>query len=416
MDLESYKLESGLTPIQRTALTLAGSGITRILLYGGSRSGKTLLICLIVLYRAVKYPNSRHLIARLRFSHAKGSIWLDTLRAAVKYMGIEDKVKWKEADHYLIVNGSEVWIEGLDDKDRVEKILGREYATIFVNEVSQIPYPTITTVLTRLSQKIEGCKNLAFFDMNPTSKFHWTYKMFIQGIEPKTEEDLNMDQYGSLRMNPIDNAVNLAEGYIENFLSHLPEDQRRRFLRGEFGDAVGIIFSNWEIVEDIPEDVIKRGKRSAGMDFGFTVDPTALVTLYNYGPDLYIDELIYADSLTNQDLSVLILDEALTCDIYADSAEPKSIEELSRLRCRVRGAAKGPDSIRQGIDWLKSKNLKVTRKSKMIQAELQNYAWKEDRNGKPLNQPIDDFNHAIDAIRYGTEPFKNSREPRARWV
>ena len=414
--MENSKIEQGLTVIQKEALTLAGSGKTNILFYGGSRAGKTFLICLIVLYRALKYPNSRHLIARLRFSHAKGSIWLDTLRSAVKFMRIESKVTWKEADHYLIVNGSEVWIEGLDDKERVEKILGREYATIFLNEVSQIPYPTLTTVLTRLSQKNQGCKNLAFYDMNPTSKFHWTYKMFIQGVEPDTEEDLNMDLYGSLQMNPKDNADNLAEGYIENILEHLPEDQRRRFLRGEFGDAKGLIFPVYEIVEEVPEEVLRRGKQSAGMDFGFTADPTALVSLYLYGQDLYIDERIYADSLTNQDLSVLILDEGLDCDIFADSAEPKSIEELRRLKCRVRGAAKGPDSIRQGIDWLKSKHLKVTRKSKMIQAELQNYAWKEDRSGRPLNQPIDDFNHAIDAIRYGTEPFKNLREPRARWL
>ena len=399
-------IEERLTDKQRQALKLATSGKTRILYYGGSRSGKTFLVCLMIVFRALKYPGSRHLIARLRYSHARGSIWLDTLREAVRFLGVEGKAEWKEADHYVKIGGSEIWVDGLDDKERVEKILGREYNTIFFNEVSHIAYPTVTTVLTRLALKVEGCRNMAFFDCNPPSKFHWSYKMFVQGVDPESGELLDMDIYGSLKMNPVDNQEHLPERYIEDILEHLPEDQRRRFLRGEFGDAQGVIFKEWAIVDEIPEEVNRRGKESYGLDFGFTVDPTALVRTVAYGDDLYIDELLYSSGLTNQDIGRLITDEGITGVIYADSAEPKSVAELKQLRANVRGAKKGPDSVRQGIDWLLAKKLYATRRSLNVHAELSNYVWKQNTDGRPLPQPIDDFNHAIDAVRYATEVYK----------
>ena len=404
-------VEKRLTDRQCEALKLSISGKSRILMYGGSRSGKTFLICLMIVFRAIKYPGSRHLIARLRYSHARGSIWLDTLREAVAFFGVQSQVDWREADHYVKINGSEIWVDGLDDKERVEKILGREYNTIFLNEISQITYSTVTTVLTRLALKIDGCHNLAFFDCNPPSKFHWSYKMFVQLRDPETGEPLDPTHYGAIQVNPEDNTQHLPDGYIADILEHLPEDQQRRFLRGEFGDAQGVIFSGWEIVADIPDEVRRRSRRSLGLDFGFTVDPTALVDCYLYGEDIYIDELIYADGLTNQQLAMLIRELQLGTDIYADSAEPKSIRELQQARVPVRGAKKGPDSVKQGIDWLLSKRIHVTRRSANLQAELANYAWKQNRDGRPFPVPIDDFNHAIDALRYATEPWKRTMAP-----
>ena len=397
------------TPKQIEAREMLKGKASRFLFYGGSRSGKTYLVICAILVRALQHPGSRHLIARLRYSHARGSIWLDTLRAAVSDLGMKDVVSYNETDHYMTVktNGgsSEIWVDGLDDKERVEKILGREYNTIFLNEVSQIAYPTVTTVLTRLALKVEGCRNYAVFDCNPPSKFHWTYKMFIQGVDPESGEPLDMDMYGSIKMNPVDNQDNLPDGYITDILEHLPEDQKRRFLRGEFGDAQGVVFKDWEIVDEIPEEANRRGKESFGLDFGFTVDPTALVRTVEYGGDLYIDELLYASGLTNQDIGKLIKDDGITGLIYADSAEPKSVAELQQLRVNVRGAKKGPDSVRQGIDWLLGKKLHVTRRSVNLHAELHNYVWKTNNDGRPLPQPIDDFNHAIDAVRYGCEPY-----------
>jgi len=404
-------VEQRLTAKQSQALKLAGSGPTRILMYGGARSGKTFLICLMIVYRAIAYPGSRHLIARIRYSHARGSIWLDTLRDAVSFFGIESQAVWRESDHYVVINGSEIWVDGLDDKERIDKILGREYNTIFLNEISQIPYPTVTTVMTRLAYRIEGCRNIAFFDCNPPSKFHWSYKMFIQLVDPHTGQALDLAHYAAIQINPEDNRAHLPEGYITDILEHLPDDQQRRFLRGEFGDAQGVIFSGWEIVDEIPEEAKRRGRRSLGLDFGFTVDPTALVDCYLYGDDVYVDELLYADGITNHALGGLIRGMDLGADIYADSAEPKSIRELQQARVPVRGAKKGPDSVKQGIDWLLSKQLYVTRRSVNLQAELANYVWKQNRDGRPFPVPIDDFNHAIDALRYASEPWKRTMAP-----
>ncbi len=413
IDLE--ELEKKLTTKQVEALKLlTKERKKRILKYGGARSGKTFLDVLTIVIRACKYPGSRHLIARLRWSHAKISLWLDTIPGVLRFIGIDDvtwfgKLENKEQDHYIkFSNGSEIWVDGLDDKERVDKILGREYVTIYPNEVSQIAWPTVTTLLTRLSQKIDGCLNVALFDCNPPSKHHWTYKLFILGKDPETGEDIsNHNDYACIRMNPTDNAENLADGYIEDNLEHLPEDKRRRFLLGEYGDSAGAIFTNWDIVDEVSEDVIKHSRRSIGLDFGFSVDPAACVDVYVNGEDIYLDELIYDRGLTNQQLAERIKKLGVQdVGILADSAEPKSIHELKAAKIRANGAEKGPDSIRAGVDWLRSHKLYVTRRSVNLITELQEYVWSQNRDGNFEPKPIDDYNHAIDAVRYAVDPIR----------
>lgn len=398
-----------LTKRQREALDLL-KRFTRVLLYGGARSGKTFLIICVIVLRALRYPGSRHLIARLRYSHAKASIWLDTLPAVVKFLGIADICKKKESDHYYEITHasgevSEIWVDGLDDKDRIDKILGREYATIYLNEVSQIPYSTVTTVLTRLAQKVPGCVPKLFLDENPPSKFHWSNRLFLQGVDPETGEPIKGNGYAAMQINPQHNIEHLPEGYIEEILAKLPHHKRKRFLDGEFGDAEGVIFTNWHIVDEIPDEVKRHSRHSVGLDFGFSVDPAAIVDLYLNGDDLYVDELLYQTGLTNKHLAQEIVKMGINggTPIIADSAEPKSIEELFSYDINIHGAAKGPDSVRQGIDWLMSRNIHVTKNSLSIQAELENYCWRENREGRTLPEPIDDWNHGIDAIRYGME-------------
>lgn len=401
-----------LTERQREAFELLKGGSSRIMLYGGARSGKTYLLLMAVIVRALQAPGSRHLIARLRYAHARTSLWLDSLPKLLKDMGIEDKVEWKESDHYVqFANGSEIWVDGLDDRDRVDKILGREYATIYLNEVSQIPYPTVTTVLTRLAQNVKGLKNRAYFDCNPPSKHHWTYKLFIMGEDPETGEQVsNTDHYAYMRLNPADNSENLPEGYIEEVLEHLPEDKRRRFLLGEYGDSAGAIFTNWHTIDEIPEEVVRHSRRTIGLDFGFSVDPAACVDVYLNGDDIYLKELIYDKGMTNQQLADRIkLLGIQDVGIIADSAEPKSIHELKAAKIRVTGAEKGADSVRAGVDWLRSKRLHVTRDSLNLITELQEYVWSQKRDGNFEPKPIDDYNHAIDSIRYAVDPIRRTQ-------
>ena len=400
------------TEKQKDANKILLSNASRVMFYGGARSGKTWLFIYNIILRALKYPGSRHLIARLRFAHAKTAIWLDTMPTIINLMGLGKIAKWNQTDHYIDINGSEIWIDGLDDKDRVDKILGREYATIYFNEMSQIGYGTITTVLTRLAQKVEGLKNKAYFDCNPPSKHHWSYKQFIEGIDPETGEKLsNADKYAYLRMNPADNMENLPEDYID-MLEHLPEDKKRRFLLGEYGDSVGAIFKNCDIIDEIPEEVKRHSRRSPGLDFGFSVDPAALLDIYINGDDVYIHELLYERELTNQQIArkmkIFKIDKELT---QADSAEPKSIHELKMAGVRCIGVQKGADSIRAGIDWLLGKKLHVTRQSANTLIELQEYVWSQDKDGNFEPKPVDDYNHAMDALRYGVDPIRRKSSP-----
>lgn len=225
------------TTIQKAAIALFTSGKSKLLLYGGSRSGKSFIIIYAMIIIACKFPGSRHLICRFRFNHVKNSIWLDTLKKVLKVCFPLLKVSWNNQDYFITLpNGSEIWIGGLDDKDRSEKILGMEFLTIFVNEASQISYEAYTTLLTRLAQKIEGAKNLLFIDCNPPSKKHWLHKIFVEHIEPETNISLSyIDQYGHLKMNPADNVENISSDYLE-LLNALPERKKKRFLRGDFGD------------------------------------------------------------------------------------------------------------------------------------------------------------------------------------
>lgn len=399
------------TDKQREALELlSDSKYRHVMLYGGARSGKTFLLCAAIVARALLYPESRHLIARLRFAHAKLSIWLDTLPKVLRLMVPDARAyKMNESDHYVaFANGSEVWVDGLDDKDRVDKILGREYATIYANEISQISYDTITTVMTRLSQKVADCKNIAYYDLNPAGKGHWANQLFVHGLLP--DGTAAPDGYAYLRINPVDNRPNLPEGFIEHTLEKLPENKRKRFLLGEWNDPEGTIFTNWDEVPEIPEEVRLHSRRAYGLDFGYSVDPAALVAIYMNGDDLWIDELLYDTSLTNQDLAREL--DRLTergVFIYADSAEPKSIEELRRAGLDVEGAVKGPDSVNYGIDWLQGKRMHVTERSSNLIQELGNYTWKQSRDGLATSRPIDDFNHTIDALRYGCSEWMDDR-------
>lgn len=225
------------TTIQQRAIDLFISGATKFLLYGGSRSGKSFIIIFTQIIIACRFPESRHLVCRFRFNHVKNSIWLDTLKKVLKICFPNLSVTWNNVDYFITFpNGSQLWIGGLDDKERSEKILGMEFLTIFVNEASQISYESYTTLLTRLAQKIPGAKNLLFIDENPPSKKHWSYKIFVEHIEPETNVSLSyVDQYGCLKMNPADNIENISADYLA-LLDSLPERKRKRFLRGEFGD------------------------------------------------------------------------------------------------------------------------------------------------------------------------------------
>ena len=168
------------TAVQRNALDLLKSGAKHILLFGGSRSGKTTVIVMAIIFRALCYAGSRHLVCRYRAKDAKSSVLRETLFPCL------DNTIGNSAYRYLVhesvitlFNGSEIWIGGLGDKEQADKILGHEYNTIYFNEISQLSYAAVTTAYSRLAMRIEGCRNLFFYDCNPGSPLHWAYKIFV---------------------------------------------------------------------------------------------------------------------------------------------------------------------------------------------------------------------------------------------
>ena len=260
-----------LTAKQEQANSLLASNAKHIMLFGGSRSGKTFLLTRAIATRAIKAPESRHAILRFRFNAVKNSIAFDTFPKVMKLCWPDVKYEINKSDWFAkLSNGSEIWFAGLDDKERTEKILGMEFSTIYPNECSQIPYGSIETAITRLAQKSvqivggkeSSLKPKAYYDCNPPSKAHWSYRIFKEHRHPDTKEPLaNADEYVSLQMNPGDNADNLPDGYIDTLRALSPR-ARRRFLDGEYADATpNALFpeeciDRWRVLDgDLPDMV-----------------------------------------------------------------------------------------------------------------------------------------------------------------
>lgn len=256
-----------LTPKQEEANALLAGPATHVMLAGGSRSGKTLLLVRAIVVRALKAPGSRHAILRFRFGHVKQSIVHDTFPKVMRLCFPQVKYELNRSDWFATLpGGSEVWFGGLDDRERTEKILGTEFATIFLEECSQIPYNSRNMAVTRLAQRIEDTAGKRLLPMkmyyaeNPPDKGHWTYKLFKTHQDPDSKQYLPQpEDYGYMQLNPRDNMENLSPEYIKT-LESLPPRLRKRFLEGEFRDAApNALFSDevlerWRLIDqELPE-------------------------------------------------------------------------------------------------------------------------------------------------------------------
>jgi len=249
-----------LTPKQVEANRLLASPATHILLRGGSRSGKTFLIIRAICIRAMKSANSKHAVFRFRFNHAKASIWRDTLPKVMRSCFPGVPLSLNETDLVATFpNGSQIILGGLDDKARVEKILGGEYSTIYFNESSQIPWSSIEVALSRLAEN-SGLALKAYFDCNPPSKLHWTYQLFRMFLKPGTKERVdNPADYVEMLVNPEDNRDNLPAKYFD-ILDAMSSAQRIRFKSGEW--AAEVMGALWAIEDRTAED----GRKIPGID------------------------------------------------------------------------------------------------------------------------------------------------------
>jgi predicted phage terminase large subunit-like protein len=229
-----------LTARQKEVRAVLSEPAKFFLVYGGSRSGKTFLLIYSILVRMLKAPGSRHAVFRNDGIDAKQSIGNETVPAvlALAFPGLE--MRWRDQDgYYEMPNGSQLWLAGLKDKARLDKVLGKEFATIYLNEASQITLEAFGVVQTRLAQSVmqTNGKRLPlrmYVDLNPTVAAHWTYQVWVNGVYPGDKRPIaDRENYRHITINPQDNAENLPQDYLDA-LSRMPERMRRRFYDGTF--------------------------------------------------------------------------------------------------------------------------------------------------------------------------------------
>ena len=232
------------------------------MLFGGSRSGKTFISVRNIVARAC-LKKSRHLIGKTFFNQVKTAIGMDTLPAVMSLCFPEVKAVMNKTDWFMTLpNGSEIWLCGFDSAERVEKILGKEYSTIYFNEATDTDEDTVDTILTRLAEN-SGLELKAYYDCNPKSRKHWTYTKFFKGENQDGIAIKNASDYGYLKMNPKDNVKNLNPKYLQ-LLQGMSKKKRIRFLEGDFQDDIeGALWTSLNIekaknkkVKDIKKIVI----------------------------------------------------------------------------------------------------------------------------------------------------------------
>lgn len=247
-----------LTAKQAELKPLLSSAARHVLLFGGSRSGKTFLFCYAIATRALRAEGSRHGIFRKHGVAVKHSIGKDTFPKVMSLAYPTAQFKWYEQDGmFAIGRDSEIWLAGLDDKERIDKVLGKEYATTYENEASEISYDAHTTLESRLAQKVkvtagdgEFLPQKNYIDLNPTTQSHWTHKLFVQGIEPIEKRFVPREDYVYGVANPMDNAINLDPAYIAG-LELLPKSKKARFFEGKYsGDQADALWSRAVIANE----------------------------------------------------------------------------------------------------------------------------------------------------------------------
>lgn len=261
-----------LTPKQIEAQRVLSGPTTHILLEGGSRSGKTFLLTRATAMRAIKAAKSRHAIFRFRFNHIKSSIVADTFPKVMETCFPQVKYDINRTDWFAqFSNGSQIWFGGLDDKQRTEKVLGQEFSTLYLNEVSQIPWGSRDMALSRLAQKaeqeVDGVRKplplRLYYDLNPTNRAHWAYKLFHEKRDPESKRPLgDPDNYAHFRLNPADNIEHLSAEYLKT-LEGMSARQQKRFLRGEWADATpnalfpDEVFDKWRVLDGKVPDFVR---------------------------------------------------------------------------------------------------------------------------------------------------------------
>jgi phage terminase large subunit len=347
---------------------------------GGTSAGKTYAILPILIHIAASNPLTEISVVAESIPHLKRGAMKDFKKILAETDRWHETL-WNASDFkYTFPNGSQIEFFSADND---AKLRGARRDYLYMNECNNMTFHSYTELASRTKQGV-------YLDWNPTNTF-WFHN-----------ELLNDKDVDFLTINYTDNEA-CPESAL-NFILKAKEkaEQGNAFWQnwykvyglGEIGNLEGVIFNNWQQVDKIPNEAKLIG---LGCDFGYTNDPTAIIEIYTYNGKRYVNELMYRSGMLNSDIAKVLPKGVI---VYADSSEPKSIDEIKRYGIMIKGVTKGKDSIKYGIDVMQQQEYLVTSQSENLIKELRSYSWDKDKEGKKLNRPIEYFNHAIDALRY----------------
>jgi phage terminase large subunit len=375
-----------------------------LVLWGGAGSGKSYFAAEKILLRIIKSMeggyNEKFLCLRKTKPAARKSIFT-LFKSYITKWNMTKLCTIRESTMEIhFRGGSQIIIGGMDDPEKIKSIEG--VSGIWMEEASEFTMNDKVKDFTQLDLRLRGETHTykqIIVSFNPISELNWTKKRFFDTPEP--DATLHHSTY-------IDNRF-LDKKYIEVLekLSETDANYHRIYKEGNWGVLEGLVYGRWEETNVWPEHR-EFDTFCYGLDFGFSNNPATLIDVGFKGDDLYLRERFYETKLTNQDICNKLENIRDGVPIIADSAEPKSIQEINNAGYLCIGAAKGPDSVKFGIQRVKQFNMKVDAFSTNIKKELVSYRWAVKANGEPVSppKPEDKNNHAMDAMRYAVVKLK----------
>jgi phage terminase large subunit len=348
---------------------------------GGTSASKTISILMLLIDHALATRKiGLTSVVSESMPHLKRGAMRDFKNIMMEHGYWEDS-RWNASDFtYSFASG---WKIEFFSADMPSKVRGPRRDILFINEANNIPYESFDQLEIRT-------KDVIWLDWNPTNEF-W----FYTDVKGRKDTDFMILTYK-------DNE-GLDENIVQSIESHKNNlNWWRVYGEGQLGEVEGKIYKDWQIVDEIPHEA--RLERY-GLDFGYSVDPATIIAVYYYNGGYILDECLYKKGMTNKQLADVLLNlpQALT---MADSAEPKSIDEIMSYGVNILPCDKGPGSLNKGIDYVQSQRISMTKRSLNLIREYRNYLWKTDRDGKILTVPDGGFDHTMDAVRYGLDSLK----------
>ena len=363
--------------------------------YGGAGSGKSVFIAQKIILKALMEPR-KILIMRKVGSTLKDSVWQLVLDTLIEWQLYNECRINKSVFTIELSNGSMFLFKGMDDSEKIKSIVG--ITDIWAEEATEFTEEDIEQLNLRLRAEADNLQ--MFFSFNPVSKANWVYRRwFAKDAAITSDTVIHKSTYKDNRFLPEDYITTIEK------MAKTNPTYYRIYALGEFASLDKLVFNNWKVGR-LPEGHIVEWNLLCGLDFGYTNDPTAFVVSFTDGETLYVAKEFVRTGLLNNQIATVITELGFSkSTIIADSAEVKSIEELRRDGLyRIYPAVKGQGSILQGIQKLQQLDIVVDPSCEHVITELQNYAWKKDRqSGEYVNEPIDEFNHCIDALRYSLQ-------------